>query len=473
MTAHTTSGSAIASNGDPSEGRKHLRPISDFIEGAASRRLLRQARAEQRAVANGIEEIEQKPWGLLYKALTNALGASPRNFQLIYPFTSWNWPTPAAGTIGAAQYDFCATSPQWSAVGAYASGGDHVDKAYQQFLNVIPAATEDPILRDQIEEASNALTEATNKYTLAHNAALAVYEENVQDNTPSFTEWLGTPAGLGYQTYIRAAAQVMAQSEINLAALVVQANTPGLGSASEQFNNEEFKVRLADPSLSKLPKVRNWTIAQSAAQWLQKVKAGKGPAGATMGFTNREAQFDYGETWAGGKAKIPQLFWEVKVNGKWERVEQFESDHELEVSLTFAAFELIQIQPGAWYDGAFVRSMAKGPFVRGYSPDGSDDTQAVFGEKGFFGLIKTGMYVGYKPSFSIRSSASTFKSFSEKFKVAGGLRIGPFTFEANGGSEKSGWASSENGFSFTGTTTSDQPMIIGVQIAELPYSSEE
>jgi hypothetical protein len=473
MTAHTTSDSAVGSNGDPSEGLNDLRPISTFTHGAASRRLLRQARAEQRAAANGIEEIEQKPWGLLYKALTDALGASPRNFQLIYPFTSWSWPTPAAGTIGAAQYDFCATSPQWSAVGAYASSADHVDDAFQHFLSVIPAATDDPILRDQIEEARNTLTEAANKYNEAHDLALTMYEEKVHDNNPTFTEWLNSPAGLSYRSRIVAARTLMAQDEDNLAALIAQAKTPGLDKATKEFGNEKYQVRLADSNSDKLSKVRNWTIAQNATQWLQKVKAGKGPGGGTISFTNSEAQFDYGKTWAGGKAKIPQLFWEVKVNGKWERVEQFESDHALEVSLTFAAFELIQIQPGGWYDGAFVRSKAKGPFVRGYSPDGSDDTQAVFGEKGFFGLIKTGMYVGYKPSFSIRSSASTFKSFSEKFKVAGGLRIGPFTFEANGGSEKSGWASSENGFSFTGTTTSDQPMIIGVQIAELPYSSEE
>jgi len=78
------------------------------------------------------------------------------------------------------------------------------------------------------------------------------------------------------------------------------------------------------------------------------------------------------------------------------------------------------------------------------------------------------MYVGYKPTFTITVSQSTFKSFVEKFKTSIGLRIGPFTFNADGGSEKSGWNASQAGSSFTGTSTSDSPLILGVTIARLP-----
>ena len=88
--------------------------------------------------------------------------------------------------------------------------------------------------------------------------------------------------------------------------------------------------------------------------------------------------------------------------------------------------------------------------MKGYSAFGEDGTQAVFGEKSFFGLLKTGMYVGYKPTFTITTSKASFSKFSEKFKASTGLRIGPFTFEAEGGSEKAGWSLSESGQSFTG-----------------------
>lgn len=260
----------------------------------------------------------------------------------------------------------------------------------------------------------------------------------------------------------------MEQAQKNYDALVDQANTPGLTDAQEQVKNQDFYAKLNDPGLATFPKVPNWSVSQNAQQWVDRVKAGQGPAGATMGFANRDASYDYSQTWAQGSLSIKQFFWEVKVNGRWERVEEFESDNELEVSVEFEALDLIQIQPSDWYNGSFVRSTANGPFKRGYSAYGGDGTQAVFGEKGFMGLLKTGMYVGYKPTFNIRTSQSTFTRFLEKFEVAGGLRIGPFTFKASGGSEKSGWTASQQGQTFTGTSTSETPMIIGISIAELP-----
>lgn len=62
-------------------------------------------------------------WSLMYGALVSGLNISPKTFQLVFPMTSWNWPTNNMGYTSAAQYDFCATIPQWSATGAYVSGG--------------------------------------------------------------------------------------------------------------------------------------------------------------------------------------------------------------------------------------------------------------------------------------------------------------------------------------------------------------
>ncbi|WP_447382820.1 hypothetical protein, partial [Streptococcus pneumoniae] len=56
---------------------------------------------------------------------------------------------------------------------------------------------------------------------------------------------------------------------------------------------------------------------------------GEGPA--------RLAAYDYSKTWAGGSAKIRQLFWEVRVAGKWQRIDEFETDNELDVSVEFEA----------------------------------------------------------------------------------------------------------------------------------------
>ncbi len=121
-------------------------PISVFRSGARARRMAASLQmSDERALA--ASDFDQNPWGLLYRALINSLGASPSNFQLVYPFTTWTWPTQNVGYVSAAQYDFCSTAPQWSAVGAFSSSGDRVNQAYGAFLDVIVAATDDPKLR--------------------------------------------------------------------------------------------------------------------------------------------------------------------------------------------------------------------------------------------------------------------------------------------------------------------------------------
>jgi len=412
---------------------------------------------------------DQKPWSLLYKAIIDSLGASPSSFQLLYPFASWNWPTQSVGFISAAQYDFCSTVPQWSAVGAYVSSGDRFNQAYEQFLNVILPTTDDPILREQIRVSGEALTNATNDYTTAVTQAESVYRDTVgPSNTPPFTDWLGTLQGKGWQTKIVAAQTRMDQAQVNYNTVVAQANTPGLENAHTQFKNLDFYSKLTNPGLSTFPKVPSWSVSQNPGAWVDAIKAGHGPAGATMGFTNRDSSYDYSKTWAGGSLAVQEFFWSVNVGGKWERITEFEMDQQLEVSIEFEAVDQIQIQPTDWYNGSFVRSMGGGPFIKGYSAYGADGDKAVFGEKGFIGLLKTGIFVGYKPTFTITTSQSSFNSFVEKFKVCTGLRIGPFTMNAEGGSEKSGWSYSQAGRSFSGTSTSDSPLIIGVTVARLP-----
>lgn len=439
--------------------------VSAFRDQAYERRVQRHALVGDAAAA---ADYNQKPWNLLYAALVDSLGVTPDNFQLVYPFTKWNWETAQAGFIGSAQYDFCSTMPQWSAVGSYVSSGDRFNEAYQQFLNVIVAATDDASLRQRIRDADQQMTSASNNYDSIYRQAEIRYGDQVKDNDPSFSDWLGSLAGKGWATKLATADAKLTQAQTTYNALVAQANTPGLADAQKQFANQDFYARLESPGLQNFPMVPYWAVAQNAADWVDAVLANEGPAGATMGFTSRDSSYDYKKTWAGGSAAVLQWFWEVQVNGKWERVSQFESDNQLEVSLSFEAIDQIQIQPADWYDGPVVRSLSDGPYTRGYSEFGGDGNKAVFGEKGFFTLLKTGMIVGFKPSFTIHTSKSTFDSFRQKFSSATALRIGPFVFEAAGGSEHAGWNASSSGQTFSGTSSSNQALIIGVTISKLP-----
>jgi hypothetical protein len=446
------------------------------IPAPAQTSLFRDLAHKRRERSDALESLEiqadydQKPWNLLYKAIIDSLPVSPSSFQLVYPFTSWNWKTQNVGFISAEQYDFCSTVPQWSAIGGYVSGGDRFNQAYEQFLNIIVASTSDPVLERKIQEAGELLTNASNDYTTAINAARSVYDDTTgaASNNPTFTDWLGSREGKGWNAKILAAETKLNQAQAVYNSLVAQADTPGLENAQAQFKNEAFMAKLNNPGLASFPKVPQWSVSQNPSDWVRNIKAGAGPSGATMGFTNRDSQYDFSNTWAGASAEVKQLFWAVRVNGKWEQIKEFDSDQELAVTLEFEAIDQIQIQPADWYNGPFLRSMANGPFTYGYTPDGEGGTKPVFGKKGFIGLLKTGMVVGYKPTFTIVTSQATFSRFQEKFNAATDLRIGPFTFSAEGGARKAGWSSSAAGRSFTGTTTSESPLILGVTIETLP-----
>lgn len=92
----------------------------------------------------------------------------------------------------------------------------------------------------------------------------------------------------------------------------------------------------------------------------------------------------------------------------------------------------------------------------------------MFGENGFLPLLKTGMVVAAGMSFTISVDQSTFSQFSEQFSAATSLRIGPFTLDAAGGSEKAGWKADASSMTFSGTSTSTDPQIIGCTVNPLP-----
>ena len=134
------------------------------------------------------------------------------------------------------------------------------NQAFQEFLNVIVASTDDPQLRVQISQAADKLTLATNDYTTVYNQAVSAYNDSVANNDPPFDKWLGTPPGKGWQTQIIAKGTTVDQAQKNYNNLVDQANTPGLADAQNQFKNQDFYSKLTDPGLSSFPRCRTGAL---------------------------------------------------------------------------------------------------------------------------------------------------------------------------------------------------------------------
>jgi len=412
-----------------------------------------------------LADANDNAWNLLYGAMIDGLGISPANFQLIYPYTTWDWPIAPTGYTSAAQWDFCSTVPQFSATGQYTSAGTAFNDSYGGMLNVVSAATTDPQLKAQIDQARNMLQLATNNYDTIYQQSVDAYKNATGgSNNPTYTEWLGSIGGRSWQAQLDSGWRNVQSQQNVYNQLLSETTTAGLKDAQTRNANTDYYTKLQDPSLSAFPAVPGYSISMDATTWLNKVQSGSGGSSGSIGFSNSQSQYDYKNTWAGGSTSVGNFFWSVNVGGSWQRIDEFSSDNSLQVTVNFKAWDQISIQAGRWYNGAFTTSVKDGPFIRGYSPYGGSGDKAVWGGDGIMSVQKVGMLVCYKPSFSITVSNSTFKSFSEKWQVSAGLRIGPFGFSGGGGSSSSGWQADSATNTFSGTSTAETALIMGTTI---------
>jgi hypothetical protein len=387
-------------------------------------------RAEAEAAVVAATDYDQDAWGILYGTLVASIGVDPSNFQLVYPGIAWNWPTENLGYIGPTAYDTLSTIPQFSAIGKYISTGVRFNSQYGAFLNVIDPATNDPDLRGQIDKAWNDLVAATNEHDRTLKQAELAYDKDVPDSDPSFTVWLGTMKGRTWQTKLNSLYNAVEKNQAVYDSLANQTQTPNLTEALNAYMNQDYYSKLNDKQLEKMPAVPNWSTGTTSSKWQDRVERGETPGGS-ISVSNSSSSYDFSKSWAGGSASVGNWFWSVKVSGKWQRIDVFESDANLSASITFKGIEAIGIQASPWYTG--VTNLANGPYKRGYSKYGEDGTTAVFGKDGFLPLLKTGMYVAAGMSFDISVDQSTFNGFEQSFQAATAIRIGPFTLSAEGG----------------------------------------
>ncbi len=407
--------------------------------------------------------VNDTSWGILYGALINNLGLSPQNFQLVYPMTSWNWPTNNLGFTTSAQYDFCSTIPQWSATGSYASSGATYDNAYQQFLNTIAVVTTNPTLKQQIIAAQNQLAQDSSSLQSIAGQAQATYTTSVPSNNPTYTAWLGTPAGLGYAAQINTLTLTVNQDQAVLNQLLTQQTTPNLSNAQLALANQSYYTKLSDQA--NFPAVPTWSISQASAAWVSQVQGGGG-TGGSISFNNSQTAYDYSKTWAQGSTSVGGFFWSVYANGSWEQCTQFQSDSSLSCTISFQAWDTISITPSKWYSGT--TAFANGPFAPGYTAKAPATYAYMFGQGGVIPVMKTGMLVCYQPKVKITVSQSTYQSFQQQWSAAGGIQIGPFQLGGSSGGSTFNWSSTSSGMECIIESTSTTPLIFGITVAVEP-----
>lgn len=426
----------------------------------------------------------QNLFGQSYNQIvTQVLGGGTQYFQMLGNPQTFNWPVAPLGQISPQAYQLMSAAPAYSAIGEF--GGVGTSTTFSNYKQVFSHVgfNSSPEIQQQIQDLSNQATTAQNNMNKALTNANTAYNTAKQNGGaifaaeyPDITSWLAGP-GASYttqmNTYKVQADKIFAQiQQLN------EANQP----TTLQEAMDLIKLPSGKPSDGNAP--RGWTVVPNQAgvlEWQPVFDI----ATTSQNFRNELTNGSIGQkvinldasksstgiskSWAGGSGSYNSFFWGVYGDGGWSQLNISESDSSVTAKITLQSATNVSITPGAWYDGGFLKQLATAggsgtgySILSPYTVSGGD--HPLFGKNGLMSTIVTGLVVVYKPSFEITMQSSTYKEHQEKIDAGGGFRIGPFSFGGHGGHYEKQVETTGNTTTFTGGSTSSDPVIIGVTV---------
>jgi len=408
-------------------------------------------------------------FGQTYQQLLSKAAGGNENFQLVYPYIDWWWPTAPTGQIDARALGLVNTIPQWSAIGQFQPGSSALFNSYGQVLQHVNP-TIPPDQQQAVTNAHNSLIAAQNQYQndqTARNQAWAVAGSNLPPGVPPL-DWVSWNNDSGWTKTLQADSNAIAKAQEVYAqavgqqspALTAAIKAATLPSATFPVTPGFTSVNQGDGSLVPAPA---FSIGTTGQDWVALLSQGGGNQ-VTVDLSQSASSYDYSKSWAGGNASYDRWFWSVNVGGSWSQWNVDESDQSVQATISFTTTQVL-VTAGQWYNGGYLKSLAgQNTFFSPWTSTGG--SSPIFGQGGLLPLQVVGLIAAYQPSFSITMSQSSFSQAVQQFNASAGVRIGPFKFGGSGGHETNTVTKSASGTSFTGKSTATYPFIIGVLVAQ-------
>lgn len=415
--------------------------------------------------------------------VNNILGSGTQYFQMLGNPQSFNWPVAPAGQLAPEAYQLMSAAPSYSPIGEF--GGVGTSTLFSNYTQVFSHVgfKVSPQFQKQIQDLSDQATIAQNNVVKATGAANSAYNVAKQNGGVFFTTQYPTPKdwfdGPG-STYLK---QIETEKK---KAIQIYENMQSLNEANQPPSLQEAlgltKLPSGNPSDGNVPRgwtvvpdgagVLRWqpafTIATTSQNWRAELTNGS-IGQKTLSLSTNKSSDSINKTWAGGNASYSNPFWGVYANGSWSETNISKADDSVTATITLQSATTVSITPGDWYEGGFLKQLSTAggdgtgyQILSPYTATGGD--HPLFGQKGLCSTMVTGLVVVYKPEFSVTMLSSTYNSFEQQIDASAGFRIGPFSFGGSGGHYQKNVTKTGNTTTFSGKSTSDDPVIIGVTV---------
>jgi len=423
----------------------------------------------------------------IYTQLSTQLGI--KYLQMNGTPQNFNWNVAPTGQIDSQAYMMLSAMPDYSPIGEFTRSTTRFFDAYKQIFSHVTFKVS--------PEQQQALTDATNQVTLKQNEITAANSDMNQaylaakqnggvvfaSKYPDVSSWLNnSPEAKAYNKAIVDATTAY-ETALDFKLQLEQAFMPD----SLQQAIAATKRPTSDPATaSSAPRgwvkvadgsgILRWqpefSIGTTGQDWRAELTNGsQGAFNITLDGSDSTSNLN--KSWAGGSAGYNTFFWGVNGSGGWEKLDLSSSDSSIQAAIKAESSMLVNVSPGAWYDGGFLNELAKatqGPTGQGFtivSPweaNGPQGSSSLFGPNGILTTGIVQLLVAYKPSFKVTMNDATYQRNYEKFNAGGGFRIGPFNFGGSGGHESDYVHSTSGQNTFEGGSTSENPVILGVAV---------
>jgi hypothetical protein len=413
---------------------------------------------------------DDKLFGQTYQQILSSVLGGSGNFQLIYPYLDWWWPTAPTGQIAPSALNLLNSIPQWSAIGKYSPSGSTLLNSYQQVLEHVNP-TIPPDIQQAVRNAHDLLVSAQNQYQndmAARNHAWVLATSDLPPGVPApqwndwvvSSGWAGTLEKDSEEIAVRQRnyAQAFGQESPELTQAIKAATPP------ENINTPKDGWTTVDQGDGKLVPAPAFTMSTKSGQdWVALLSQGGGNK-VNIEVSQSKGSYDFSKSWAGGNVSYNRFFWGIHAGGSWQKWDIDQSDESVTAKIELTT-TLVTVQPGVWFNGGYMKTLkGQGNFFSPWTPTGG--SSPIFGEGGLLPLEVVGLVAGYQPSYEITMNSSTYQQHYEKYEASGGIRIGPFRFGGGGGHESNTIKKEASSTTFKGKSTATYPFLMGILTAQ-------